>query len=137
MSDKSVDDLIRDALAAENEQLGREMNEPGYFRQARGLFRGPLGWVMWLVYLWQIAAMIGGIYCLVLLFGTTDPLAAIRWATLAILLMMFILSGKSFMGSHFEANRVLREVKRIELRLALLGTEAPADRKNAIGTGTE
>ena len=35
-------------------------------------------------------------------------------------LFQFTVVGKGFMGAHLEANRVLREVKRVELQLALL-----------------
>jgi len=32
--------------------------------------------------------------------------------------------GKSFLGTHMEANRMLREIKRVELQLSLMRTHA-------------
>ena len=43
-----------------------------------------------------------------------------QWGVLAIVLFQFTMIMKSFLGSHMEANRMLRELKRVELQLALL-----------------
>lgn len=130
MPEKSVDDLIRDALETEEQALFENEPEPGYFKQAIGLFRGPLGWVIWLVYVWQILTGAGAVYALWRLFGASDPVMAVKWGVAAILLALFAVTVKNFMGAHLEANRVLREIKRIELRVALLnGDRERADRE--------
>ncbi|WP_317976917.1 DUF6768 family protein [Wenzhouxiangella sp. AB-CW3] len=40
-----------------------------------------------------------------------------RWGVVAVILIQLIVFLRSFMGMHFEANRVMREVKRLELRM--------------------
>jgi len=116
-----LDDMIEEALSAEDEALlARHGREPGYFVQARGLFRGPLAWVIWLTYVLQVLAFFACVYTFWRLFGAIDALAAIRWATGSVILLMFSLFGKNFMGIHMETNRVLREIKRLELRLVRL-----------------
>ncbi|GER05799.1 hypothetical protein GCM10007972_05710 [Iodidimonas muriae] len=115
-----LDDLIEDALTHENQTLSGHSVEPGYFAQAKGLFHGPLGWVMWLVYIVQVLAFAAAAFSFWQMLIVLESVMAVRWGIGAVLLFLFTLSGKSFMGSHLEANRILREVKRLELRLSMM-----------------
>lgn len=115
---KNIDELIEETLTAEDQALlERYGNEPGYFRQALGLFGGPLGWMMWLCYLLAIAAFAGSLFALWQLFATDALLPALRAGIGAVLLFQLALMLKSFMGEQLQANRVLRELRRLELRL--------------------
>lgn len=115
-----TDDLITRALSAEDRALLARHAEPGYFSQATGLFRGPLGWVIWLSYLSGLAAFAGFVFALWRCWMAPAALPAVQWGVLAVVLFQVTMLVKSFLGSHLEANRLLRELKRIELRLALL-----------------
>jgi hypothetical protein len=114
-----TDELIAQALAAEDRDLLARHAEPGYFTQAFGLFRGRLGWVVWLAYLSGIAAFLGFAWALWQAWTLTDLTAVVRWGIVAIVLFQYTAMIKAFLGSHLEANRMLREVKRIELQVAL------------------
>lgn len=115
-----TDELIKQTLSAEDRALLARHGEPGYFSQAFGLFRGSLGWVVWVAYLCGIIAFSGSGVSLWRSWHATDALAAVQWGVLAIVLFQFTMIMKSFLGSHLEANRMLREFKRVELQLALL-----------------
>ena len=115
-----TDELIKQTLSAEDRDLLALHGEPGYFSQAFGLFRGTLGWVIWVAYLCGIVAFAGFGVSLWRSWHATDALAAVQWGVLAIVLFQFTMIMKSFLGSHLEANRMLREFKRVELQLALL-----------------
>lgn len=115
-----TDELIKQTLSAEDRDLLARHGEPGYFSQAFGLFRGTLGWVIWVAYLCGIVAFAGFGVSLWRSWHATDALAAVQWGVLAIVLFQFTMIMKSFLGSHLEANRMLREFKRVELQLALL-----------------
>ncbi len=114
------DELMSRALSAEDRALLERHGEPGYFSQALGLFRGPLAWVMWLVYVVGAVAFIVAMYAIWQMWATTDVLATVKWGVLAVLLFQFTVLAKTFMGSHMEANRMLREIKRVELQIAML-----------------
>ena len=114
------DELISAALAAEDRELLASHAEPGYFAQATGMFRGRLGWVIWFTYLVGVAAFAVSMYALWQLWQVQDPLAAIRWGVLALLFFQGTVIMKLFLGSHMEANRMLREIKRVELQVAML-----------------
>ena len=117
---KNVDELIGRALSQEDLDLLSRHAEPGYFGQASGLFRGPLAWVMWLVYVVGFVAFLGAAFALWQMVAAAEVLSAVKWGVGALLLFQFTMLAKGFMGSHMEANRVMRELKRVELQVALL-----------------
>jgi hypothetical protein len=45
-------------------------------------------------------------------------MTAVRWGTVAIIMFQLHTFLRGFMGSHLEANRVLRGIARLELRMA-------------------
>lgn len=113
-----IDELINETLSEEDEALLDHFNsEPGYFAQAFALFTGRLGWVMWSVMIVQILMFVGAIWAVWAAFTTPETLAAVRWGVIAVILVQIGTFLRGFMGDHFEANRVLREVRRLELRL--------------------
>lgn len=113
-----IDDMIEEALSEEEGMLLEHYSgEPGYIRQALGLFRGKLGWVMWLVGIVQVLLFLAALYALWHVFTAAELMNALRWGVGAIVLVQLSTLLRGFMGMQFEANRVLREVKRLELRL--------------------
>lgn len=118
------DELIDQALSAEDRALLARHGEASYLSQALGMFQGPWTWVMWLVNLVGGVAFIVAVYALWQVYAATDMLVAVKWGVGGLALLQLTVMGKSFMATHLEANRVLREVKRIELQLSLL--RAPA-----------
>jgi hypothetical protein len=116
-----IDDLINEALSNEDQMLlERFGKEPGFFKQAFSLFGGRLGWVMWLVGVVQLALLAAAIYAFWQTATTSELMHAVRWGTGAVILVQLSVLLRSFMGMHFEANRVLRGVQRVDLRLARL-----------------
>ncbi|HZD54534.1 MAG TPA: DUF6768 family protein [Woeseiaceae bacterium] len=115
---RNIDELINETLSAEDEALlARYGTEPGYVRQAFWLFRGKLGWVMCLVAVVQVMLFLGAIYAFWATVTATDLLIALRWGVGTVVLVQMSALLRSFMGMHFEANRVLRELARLELRI--------------------
>ncbi len=121
-----LDDLIAQGLSAEDRELLARHGEPGYFSQAIGLFRGSWSWVMWLVYISAALAFLAAIYAFWQLQASTDAVSAVKWGVVGLVLFQFTVMGKAFMGSHMEANRLLREIKRLELQVSLLRAEPRA-----------
>jgi len=115
-----IDDLIDQALTEEDRALLASHGEPGYLTQAFGLFRGPMAWVMWVVNAAAGVAFVAGAYAIWQMFGTSDPLVAVKWGVASLFLFQVTTLCKSFMGNRMEANRMLRELKRLELQVSLL-----------------
>lgn len=118
---RDIDKLIDQALSEEERALlGRNEPEPGFVSQVLAMGRGRLGWVMWVSYVSSVLAFIGCVYALWQMLLGTEALAAVRWGVGAVVLLQVSVMAKTFMGSHFESNRLLRDIKRIELRLVRL-----------------
>lgn len=116
-----IDDLINEALSAEDQALlDRFGKEPGYFRQAFSLFRGQLGWVMWVAGIAQFALLLAALYAFWQMLSADAIENIVRWGIGAAVFLQVSTFLRSFMGMHFQANRVLRECQRIELRLVRL-----------------
>jgi hypothetical protein len=115
-----IDDLIGRALTEEDRALLASHGEPGYLTQAFGLFRGPMAWVMWLVNVASGVGFLAGAYAIWRMFGAPDALVAVQWGVAALFLFQVTTLCKTFMGTRMEANRLLRELKRIELQVSLL-----------------
>ncbi len=115
-----IDDLIGQALTEEDRALLASHSEPGYLAQALGLFRGPMAWVMWMLNVASGVAFLAGAYAIWRMFGTSDPLVAVKWGVASLFLFQVTTLCKTFMGSRMEANRLLRELKRVELQVSLL-----------------
>ena len=114
------DDTILRALADEDRDLLARHAEPAYHAQALALFRGRLGWVTTLSYVTALFAFIGFGYTFWRAWSAEDALAAVKFGTLSVVLFQYTAMAKGFLGTHMEANRTLREMKRIELQMALL-----------------
>ena len=115
-----IDDLIGKALTEEDRALLSSHAEPSYLTQAFGIFRGPMAGIMWIVNIASGVAFVAGVFAIWQLFATTDTLIAVRWGVAALFLFQVTTLCKTLMGTRMEANRSLREIKRLELQLALL-----------------
>lgn len=114
-----LDAMIDEALSAEERNLLRAIGEePGYFSQVRGVFGGEIGWVSWLLMVAQTLMFIASIYAAIQFFGASDALQAIKWGIPAATLLILSAQTKMLMWPTLQANRVIREVKRLELQMA-------------------
>lgn len=116
----NVDELIGRALTDEDRALLARHGEPGYVAQAFGIFRGPMGWAVWVAYVAGTIAFLASAYALWQMVTTSDLLSAVKWGVGALVLFQVTTLSKGFMGTRMEANRMLRELKRVELQLSLL-----------------
>lgn len=115
-----IDELIGRALTEEDRTLLASHGEPGYLAQAYGIFRGPMGWVMWVVNVAAGVAFAAALYAVWNMLGALEAVVAVKWGVGALFLFQVTMLCKIFMGNHLEANRMLREIKRLELQVALL-----------------
>jgi hypothetical protein len=115
-----IDEMIGQALTEEDRALLASHGEPGYIAQAFGLFRGPLAWVMWIVNVASGVSFLAGAYAIWKMSGSVDALLAVKWGVAALFLFQVTTMCKTFMGNRMESNRLLRELKRLELQVSLL-----------------
>lgn len=113
------DDMIDEALKAEERELLRKIGEePGYLQQAIGIFEGRTGWVNLVLMVAQGVAFIAGAWAASNFFAADDVLTALRWGLPAATLLLMSLTMKMAVWPTIQANRVIREIKRMELQMA-------------------
>jgi hypothetical protein len=111
-----IDRLIDEALDSEERALLHAIgDEPGYMAQIMGIFGG---WVSALLMAVQGVAFVAGAWAAWRFFTADQPLDALRWGLPAAVLLLMSLMIKLALWPHVHANRLLRELKRIELQLA-------------------
>jgi hypothetical protein len=115
---RNVDEILASAMRDEERDLLARLPEPGLFGSALGLFSGRLGWVNVVLMIVQGAAFVAGAWAAWLFFEAASPYEQLRWGLPAMTLLLMSALLKTMMWPAVHADRVIREVKRLELRLA-------------------
>ncbi len=111
----SIDELIKEALSERESEIIKSTRELGYFSLAFGLFRGKLGWLNWLIMLGQWGLFVLGVWAAWRFFAAVELLEAIKWGLSAAVLILMAGMMKMSLMPQIQADRVLREIKRLEL----------------------
>lgn len=114
--DKTLDEALR---AEEADLLRRIGEEPGYLNQAMSVFEGRMGWVSTVLMITQAVAFVAGAWAAWNFFQATDVLAALRWGLPSSVLLIMSVMIKMSMWPTIQTNRVLRELKRMELQASV------------------
>lgn len=115
----NLDTMIDEALDAEERALLHAIGaEPGYFSQVWSLFGGQLGWVTWLLVVVQGLMFVAAVYAAVQFFRANDVLEALQWGLPSATLLIVATVTKMTLWPSLQANRVIREVKLLQLQLA-------------------
>jgi hypothetical protein len=123
-----MDDLdrrIEEALGAEDRALLERLGEQGLVDQWSGVYRGASGGFARLASVVIVALVAAAAYCGWRFVGATAALDAARWGAGAVVGLGMVAFVKLWFWLRMESNRVLREVKRLELRFACEFGKAP------------
>lgn len=116
---RDTDMMIEQALDAEERELMRRIGEePAYVEQALSLFEGRTGWVNIVLMVAQGALFVAGVWAAWNFFGATEALTALHWGLPAAVALLMALAIKLALYPVIQANRVIREMKRLELQIA-------------------
>ncbi len=113
-----LDEMIKEALRNEDRVILEATEEQGWFALGLGQFRGKLGWVTWVIMLVQVSLFITGVWCGIQFFNTEQVLLALKWGLSGSVLLLMALQLKLSLMPQMQADRILRELKRVELMLA-------------------
>lgn len=120
-----LDKQIEDALNAEDSALLDAFPEQGLIAQWFSLYRGPEGWIASLSTVIMAALALTAFYAIWQVFGVGGE-DTMQWAALAWLMMTMLAFMKVWFWMRMESNRVIREIKRVELQIARLRTASGA-----------
>lgn len=113
-----LDDLIEQALSDQDKDILRETRELGWFALGASQFRGKLGWVTWVIMAVQITLFVISVWMGLKFFAAVDALTALKWGLPAATLLILATIIKTSLMPQMQADRILRELKRVELMIA-------------------
>lgn len=113
-----LDKMIEEALSAEDRAVLSRFGEQGLLGEIGGLFSGKMGWWVALTMLVQVALFAAGLYAAAQFLTLDDPVRVMRWGVAAAVWFMAMGVIKLMHWQQMQANRILREVKRLELQMA-------------------
>ena len=118
-----LDRKIREALAADDVEFSPRTIEPPLLEQVIDTFRGRSRWLVGLVFVMITVWLAVGVVSAYQFFYAERTRAMIAWASGFGLSMIAIAMLKIWYWLELSKNAVLREVKRVELRIVRLGGE--------------
>ncbi len=113
-----LDRKIEEALSAEDRAILARFGEQGVFGQWFGVYDGRVRGAAIFATLLSFAVFFAAVYCGWRFLGATEAIDAARWGAGAIALMAMVGFLKVWFWLRMESNRVLRELKRLELQIA-------------------
>lgn len=122
-----MDDLdrrIEEALSDDDRAVFDKLGEQGLIGQLFGVYGGKLGGIAIFATIMTFMLFAAAVYCGWQFFAAATALEAARWGAGAVMLMVMVGFLKIWFWMRMESNRVLREVKRVELQLARLHDKA-------------
>ena len=125
---RQVDDLIADALRAEDLSDLESLGEPGLPEMVTEIFRGRLRWygAMFLVMILVFASL--AVLCAVQFLSVDTVPGMLRWGIGLLLCTLVVTSGKNWYWMQMERVAMTREIKRVELLVVQLATEIRSQR---------
>lgn len=116
---RDLDKMIEEALGQEETELLRQIEgKPGFVEQAMGMFGAGPEWLVRYLLLAQTLIFFGGAWAAWNFFGADNTVSQLRWGLPAAVLILISLIIKMGVGPVVFHNRVMRELKRIELQIA-------------------
>ena len=116
---RDLDRMIDEALGEEESELLRRIGgEPGFFERALGMFGAGTRWMVGLMMAIQSLLFVAGVWTAWHFFAAADTYAQLRWGLPAAVLLLMSLAIKLAVAPSIHADRIMRELKRIELQIA-------------------
>lgn len=113
-----LDQLIEEALSDQDKDIIRETQELGWFALGASQFTGKLGWVSWVLMIAQITLFLLAVWAGWHFFAATEILAALKWGLSSATLVIVATILKTSLMPQIQADRIMRELKRVELMIA-------------------
>lgn len=121
---KNIDDAIRDAVSKEDaEFLSKLESEPGSFQQIAGIFQGPLNWIYTTLLIAAVAVGLFGVYSGWQFATATELRPLFYWGAVTGFCLVVLAVVRIVFFMQINTNRMLRELKRLELQIALLAAK--------------
>ena len=117
-----LDRKIEAALSEEDRTILARFGEQGVFGQWSSVYDGAARGIAVFATILAFALFFAAVYCGWRFFGASQTIDAARWGAGTALLTVMVGFLKLWFWLRMESNRVLRELKRLELQIARAST---------------
>lgn len=121
-----IDQMIKEALSQEEQELFNSYEEQDMFGMIGGLFQGKMKWLNAITVVIQIALVGFAVYFGYKFFTAESMLEMVRFGGIFFTLLIAMTTLKIFHMMEMNKNSITREIKRVELQVSVLaGKLAP------------
>lgn len=120
---EDIDKMIKEALSEREAQFYEELNEPPVLKKLGEVYKGQLGWLAMVMNFIMVLLFILVIYSLIKFWKAPETLEMIRWSVVGVISLLAIGILKLYFWMQMDKNDLKRELKRIELQIAVLNTK--------------
>jgi uncharacterized protein DUF6768 len=110
-----LDTRIEELSSETDMHLLRASHPHGWLGVVREMRNSRLAWVFWSAWVAQLVLLVLGIWWAVEFFRATEVLAALKLGLSAATALILAMQLKVGIGPHLHAERMLREMKRLEI----------------------
>jgi hypothetical protein len=124
---QDIDEKIRLALTAEDQKAMAAINRgTGLFELMGMSFKGKQAWMMIYLYVLGLVVAVALVYTLVQYFQATDIKASLNWLLGILTCMFMIVLMKVLAWQQMFKLELMREIKRLEMRIMLVNEKTGA-----------
>lgn len=117
---EEIDQLIRQALSAEEAKFYNELAEQDLTQMVGGLFQGKMKWFTIMTIIAMLILFVGAVFCAIRFFQTDNIKEMLVWGAGAFMLFFAVGFLKLFQWMQMEKNAIMCEIKRMELQIVAL-----------------
>jgi len=123
MSD--IDEKIRNALMAEDQKAIDEIDDGAGLFELIGLtFKGKQAWMTYYMYFLGLVVATALVYFVIEYLGAADIKTSLNWALLILGCLFMITLIKILSWQQIQKAELLREIKRLEMRIMLVAEQS-------------
>ena len=123
MSD--IDEKIRNALVAEDQKAIDEIDDGAGLFELIGLtFKGKQAWMTYYMYFLGLVVATALVYFVIEYLGAADIKTSLSWALLILGCLFMITLIKILSWQQIQKAELLREIKRLEMRIMLVAEQS-------------
>lgn len=122
-SEKEMDDLIHQALTQEEAAYYDQLGEQNMPQMILGLFKGKNSWITAVMFVFNLVVLGFSIYTFVEMLNTDAMTDKLEWAFYTLIGFITMSLLKIYNWNQMDKNAILREIKRVEFQVALMGKE--------------
>lgn len=119
-TDENIDQLIKETLTQEEAKFYDDLDEKNILGSLVEIFNGKNSWIVILMNIVSLVAFGLFVYCVVQFFNTDDTNELIKWVAGGFIFISMSSMIKLYMWMQVDKNRVLNEIKRIEILISSL-----------------